>query len=287
MKKMLGIFFLVIAAVVGGTLSGWWSVKGTNKKVIGVIPTPTIELTPTPTVVVTPSPVSFQEMNRNFGPCVKLPVLMYHHIEEEKDAKIKNQTSLNVTPEFFEKQIVYLKEKGYTTISLEELIKFFDEGVSLPKKAVAITLDDAYEDNYSKMYPILKKYGFKATIFTPTGLVQNPDYLSWQEIREMNSSGLVYFANHTWSHHGSAGSLEVQNKEIDLADKQLAENGQNVYKIFAYPYGKPSVDAEKILTKYDYKVAFTTNPGMIMCRGKRFELPRIRIGNASLSNYGL
>jgi peptidoglycan/xylan/chitin deacetylase (PgdA/CDA1 family) len=103
----------------------------------------------------------------------------------------------------------------------------------------------------------------------------------------MNDSGLVYFANHTWSHHSSAGSLELQDKEIRLADGQLAEKGQNTDKIFAYPYGNPSVDAEKILLKYGYKLAFTTRPGNVMCKGKRFTLPRTRMGNAGLKHFGL
>jgi peptidoglycan/xylan/chitin deacetylase (PgdA/CDA1 family) len=81
--------------------------------------------------------------------------------------------------------------------------------------------------------------------------------------------------------------LELQDKEIRLADEQLAEKGQNPDKAFAYPYGNPSVDVKKILTKYAYKLAFTTVHGNIMCKGKRFVLPRIRMGNAELSRFGL
>lgn len=240
-----------------------------------------------PTKKPTPTPISFEDLNKNFGPCVKLPVLMYHHIEEEVDAKKKGQTGLNVTPEFFRKQMEYLKTKGYEPIFLDSLANFFNNGTLMPKKAVAITLDDAYEDNFRLMYPILKEYGFKATIFTPTGLVQNPDYLSWNNIKEMSASGLVYFANHTWSHHPSSGSVAVQEKEIGLADTQLRENGQNPNKIFAYPYGNPGKDAEIVLVKDNYNMAFTTRHGNIMCKGQKFELPRIRIGNAPLSSYGL
>lgn len=249
--------------------------------VIEPIILPTV--TPTPTL----KPVTLTDLNQKYGPCAKMPVLMFHHVESEADAKLNHQTSLAVSPEFFAKDMEYLKIHGYTTIFPKDLINFFDSGVPLPKKPVMITLDDAYEDNYTNAYPILKQYGLKATIFTPTGLVQNPDYLSWEQIKEMNDSGLIYFANHTWSHHSSAGSLELQNKEISLADKQLAERGQNSDKIFAYPYGNPSIDAEKILTKYNYKLAFTTVYGNILCKGKRFTLPRIRMGNAELNRFGL
>jgi peptidoglycan/xylan/chitin deacetylase (PgdA/CDA1 family) len=248
---------------------------------------PTVSLAPTPTLTPSPKSVSFEDLNKKYGPCVRLPVLMFHHIESEAEAKLNHQTSLAVTPEHFTGDMEYLKTHGYTTIFPKELINFFDNGIPLPKKAVMITLDDAYGDSYTNAYPILKQYGFKATIFTPTGLVQNPGYLNWEQIKEMSGSGLVYFANHTWSHHNSAGTLAVQEKEISLADGQLAEKGLNNDKVFAYPYGNPSIDAEKILTKYGYKLAFTTVHGNISCEGKRLTLPRIRIGNAALSSYGL
>ena len=135
------------------------------------------------------------------------------------------------------------------------------------------------------MWPILKEYGYKATIFVPTGHVGGPDYLSWDQINQMNS--LVYFANHTWSHHSSAGSLAVLDKELISADVDLANHGYNSSKVFAYPYGKASVNDETVLKKYGYKLAFTTVHGTTMCKGKRFDLPRIRIGNAPLSSYGL
>ena len=227
------------------------------------------------------------DMNKLYGPCVNVPVLMYHHIQDESAAKKLGQSGLTVTPEWFKKQMEYLKTKGYTPIFLGEISNYFDNGTALPKKPVAITLDDAYEDNYLSAFPILKETGTKATVFTPTGLVTVFDYLNWNEINEMKNSGLVYFANHTWSHHASAGSVELLDKEIRLADTQLNDRGLNQDKIFAYPYGTPSANAESVLKKYGYKLAFTTNHGTLMCKGKRYELPRIRIGNSLLSRFGL
>jgi peptidoglycan/xylan/chitin deacetylase (PgdA/CDA1 family) len=237
---------------------------------------------PTPTV----HQVTFAEMNQKYGPCAKVSVLMYHHIQPEAVAKKLKQTSLTVDPEWFDKQLSYLIEKGYTIISPNNLVNFFNSGVTLPAKSVMITLDDAYEDNYIYAWPILKKYNMPATVFTPTGLVMVMDYLSWGEISEMANGG-VYFGNHTWSHRGSTGSPQELDKEIRLADGQLAEKGLNRDKIFAYPYGKPSFNAEEVLQKYGYSMAFTTKHGNILCQKQRFELPRIRVGNAPLSNYGL
>lgn len=231
----------------------------------------------------TPLPTKIPLTNR----CVKLPVLMYHHIENNKLAKKDNWQNLNVEPENFEKQMEYLKTNNYSVITMEDLINFFDKNISLPTKPVIITFDDAYKDNYINAFPILKEYGYAATIFTPTGLIQNPEYLTWQEIKEMSGSGLVYFGNHTWSHHSSTNSLQVMEKEIGLADSQLRENGQNRLGVFAYPYGKSSVQAKQVLSQMNYQLAFTTTYGNLSCKGNRLELPRIRVRNEPKLYLGL
>lgn len=243
----------------------------------------------TPTIIPTPTAhqVTFSELDNKFGPCTRVSVLMYHHIQPESIAKKLKQTGLTVDPEWFEKHIIYLQEKGYSIISPEKIVDFFDKGIALPNKSVVISLDDAYEDNYFYAWPILKKYSARATIFTPTGLVNVFDYLNWSEIAEMNNSGLIYFGNHTWSHRGSVASVDILDKEIKLADTQLNVHGLNKSKIFAYPYGKPSFNAEEVLKKYEYKLAFTTKHGHILCKQQRFELPRVRVGNAPLGRYGL
>jgi peptidoglycan/xylan/chitin deacetylase (PgdA/CDA1 family) len=244
---------------------------------------PALESSPSATP--TPKPLSFAEMNAKYGPCAQIPVLMYHHIQSEADAKKDGQSSLSVDPKFFQEQLQYLKDKNYSVITPQNIIDFFDQNMALPKKPVLITLDDAYEDNYFNAFPILKEFNFPAVIFTPTGLVNNPDYLNWDEINQMR--GLVYFANHTWSHHSSSGTLDTLKKEISLADTQLNDHGLNVDKIFAYPYGNPSKNAESVLTSLSYKLAFTTTHGTILCKSQRFFLPRVRMGNAPLSSYGL
>lgn len=252
------------------------------------LPTPTTVPTnnPTPTILPTKIPtISFENMNKNFGPCVKINTLMYHHIQPEEEAKKNGQTNLTVSPDFLEKQFQYLQDKKYNVISMENLKNFFDGTEKLPDKPVLLTFDDGYKDNYVYMYPILKKFGYKATIFIPTGLLNNPDYLTWDDLNSMKD--LVYFGNHTWSHHGSGGTTEKLDEEIGLADKQLNEHGYNNLKIFAYPFGKSSGNAESVLAKDKYILAFTTTHGNILCRGKNFDLPRIRVDNTQLNKYGL
>ncbi len=239
-----------------------------------------------PTPSPTPRPLTFEELNNLYGPCAHLPVLFYHHIEDPDIAKLRGYQALNVTIDAFKNQMSYLKDKGYQILNVSSLINFFDSGGGVGRGSALLTFDDGYEDFYLHAYPILKSLGFQSILFLPTGLVGNPGYLTWDQIKEMSSSGLVYFANHTWSHYAATGSPAKVREEITLADGQLNANGLNNLKVFAYPYGNAVPWVQDYLSSLGYKVAFSTTPGSILCKKQRFELPRLRIGNASLAAYG-
>lgn len=251
-----------------------------NNSVPTLSPTPITSPTPSPT----PKPLTFAERNALYGPCVQLPTLMYHHIQTKESATPKKQLGLTVFTDVFTSQMQYLKSKGYNTLSLSDLINFFDAGITPPKHSVLLTFDDGYADFYTDAYPVLSGLGFKATMFVPTGLVGNPDYMTWDQITSMNNN--ILFANHTWSHANVGISTEKMKYEISTADTQLSAHGLNNPKTFAYPYGLDSHQAEIYLNSLGYKVAFSTTPGNILCKKQRFDLPRIRIGNSSLSSYG-
>lgn len=251
-----------------------------NKKFATPVPT----IVPTPSPSPSPRPLTFNEMNDLYGPCVYLPTLMYHHVQAKDSATAKKQTSLTVYTDIFKTQMEYLKSKNYRVVSMTDLINFFDNRVAIPKNSILITFDDGYEDFYTDAFPILRDLGFTATVFTTTGLVNNPDYLTWNEISQMK--GNILFANHTWSHKSVLTQKDVMEKEVSLADTQLSDHGVGNPKVFAYPYGPDNQTAENYLNGLGYKLAFTTKSGSTLCKKKRLDLPRIRVGNFTLSNYG-
>ena len=246
--------------------------------------TPTTTPTSTPAISPSPSPKAVKPS----GPCAYLPVLMYHHIQSQKQATDNGQTKFTVTPDFFKKHLEYLKSRGYTFVFPTDIANFFNNKTPLPPKPVMITFDDAYEDVYTNAFPLLKELGVKAVIFTPTGLLENSGYLNWGKLKEMTGSGLVIAANHTWSHANlQKVDSATQAKEVLTADTQLSQNGLNNPKIFAYPYGSPASAIETLLSQNQYQLAFTTIPGRQLCLSERFRLPRVRVGNTPLSSYGL
>ena len=92
------------------------------------------------------APLTFGQMNALYGPCVSLPVLMYHHTQDSATAARNGNGYLTVTPETFEKQLAYLNDQHYVSIGPADLIAFFNSGQSLPKKPIMLTFDDGYSD---------------------------------------------------------------------------------------------------------------------------------------------
>lgn len=230
--------------------------------------------------------LSFEELNKLYGPCAKLPTLMYHHVQDLAQAKAAGHAQLTVGTPYFRKHLEYLAQKNYHVITMSDLIAFFDQNKKLPTKPVLLTFDDGYDDFGSDAAPLLKEFHDPATAFLPTGLLENPGYLKWSTIKELADTQPTLMSNHTWSHHVMVAKPEVIDKEITTAQQELTARGYDTPAVFAYPYGTTSPAAQKILAQKKYQLAFTTQHGDILCKGQRLTLPRIRVGNLPLDRYG-
>lgn len=221
------------------------------------------------------------------GFCLKVPVVLYHHIEPYELAKAEGHAQLTVDDKFFEQHIKYLVENGYSLISAEELVLALINKTQLPEKSIVVTLDDGYLDNYAYAFPIAKKYNAKINIMLSTGLVENKGYLTWGNVKEMSDTGIVYFYNHTWSHFSLPnGDKAKMEQEVSFAKKQLEDAGIRG-NIFTYPYGAVNDTAIDVLKNNGYIGAFTTKSSFLQCDYDIFRLKRNHAGNAPLSSYGL
>lgn len=245
------------------------------------LPTPSPAQTPTSTPKPTPTP-TFS------GFCFRLPILLYHHIKPADLAKEAGQSAITVYPDFFESQLAYLNSKEYHTVRLEEVGRMLKDHQKPAGKTLAITIDDGYDDIYYYVFPLIKKHNITINLFIPTGLINNSGYLTWDQLREMKGSGLVFAYNHSWS-HPKLGSLtkEKIQFEINTAQKQLEESLGQSQKIFAYPYGSENSKTIDFLRTSGFLAAVSTIPGTVQCDSFIFNLHRTRIGNALLSAYGI
>lgn len=222
-----------------------------------------------------------KEMNHT----VELPVLMYHHIEENGN----NDTI--ITPQTFKEHMNALEANGWNTVSLKDIEKYVYNGTELPKKPVLITFDDGYMSNYTYGYPILNKKGMKAAIFTVGSTFGKDTYkdtknkiiphFGFEEAKEMVESGTIEIGSHTFDMHQaeqyekkearvSVLKLEGETEEdyIRLLREDYKKSAAITKEItgkdnfaLAYPHGRWDILSQVILNEMGVKITFDTESG--------------------------
>lgn len=215
----------------------------------------------------------------------KVLVLMYHRVLKEEEIKLDIHPGMYVSNHSFEKQLGYLIKK-YQIISLND----FEEWISGDKKfnrpPCMITFDDGWKDNYTNAYPLLNKFNVSATIFLATKFIGQEDMLTWENVKEMESSRIT-FASHTISHKNldSISYKELQEELIgsrNIIDDELDKN----VKWLCYPkgiYNNAVIDSAE---KY-YLGAFTTHNGLVSKHDHKFTLKRVGIHDDISKNIPL
>ncbi|MCP4701569.1 MAG: polysaccharide deacetylase family protein [Gammaproteobacteria bacterium] len=191
-----------------------------------------------------------------------VPVLTYHHFSKSRHNK------LYVREDDFRAQMQYLKDNGYQVINIDQLFDFFDSGKQIPEKSAVITIDDGWGEAYSIAFPILKEFGYPATLFVQTDIIysRSKKTLSWGQIREMTENGIVDIQCHTKSHRNLTEMKPGQsfktyfkavNRELEEAKKAIWEELGKEVKYLAYPYGKTNRLVMDLVEKGGYRGAFT------------------------------
>lgn len=201
-------------------------------------------------------------------------VLMYHMIGNDK-----NNAAI-MSAENLKWQMKYLKDNGYHPITMQELHDYVTKGAPLPEKPVCITFDDGYEDNYTIVYPLMKKYGFPWTFFVITGQVGQANRVTWDQLKEMADSQAVTISNHTVTHPKLHNLPREEAKaEIEGAQKALKDNLGIDNHWMAYPYGDYDEEVDKIAKAAGIDIALTTDSGRVHVGSYPYELKRVWIGN--------
>lgn len=209
-----------------------------------------------------------------------IPILMYHSIAYEKGNPVR------LPKEKFEEQMKYLKDNGYTTLSLSEAYDALINNVPVNEKSVVITFDDGYQDNYKNAYPILKSFGFKATIFVITSYIGKGEYLNINQLKEMDKNG-IDIESHTLT-HPKLGELgyNAQLKELKSSKEFLEKNLNKKVSFVAYPYGSHNGNTVKAAQSAKYKMAVTTDGRWASIKDGIYTLDRVYIaGDKGLDNF--
>ncbi|BCG65729.1 MAG: hypothetical protein methR_P3581 [Methyloprofundus sp.] len=217
-------------------------------------------LAPDQQLIIPLSPFNFGGLNAKGHQLI--PVLSYHNF-----SKGRSHNKMTVSAKNFRAQLSYLKENNYHVISMSQFIEFLNFG-QIPKKSVLITIDDGWKSSYEIAYPILKKFGFSATLFIPTHFIrpQNKRAITWAQINEMVSDKTIDIQCHTKTHRNltKLKKNESFTDYLRAIDKELLNSTQTIHQqigkkplALAYPFGKTNPLVMALVEKHGYKAAFT------------------------------
>ena len=209
---------------------------------------------------------------------IALPIVMYHQLTKSESRAGRYVLTL----EQFEKDLVFLKEKGYKTVTVSQLLDYSQGKGKLPEKAIMITFDDGCETLYAYAKPLLEQYGFTAVGFVVGSLADyytelddhnlNYSNLNWAEIKELSMGNTVEIQSHSYDLHKNTGYRSGAKKKKGETFEQYAEFlGADASKMktemlkhtgkapvaIAYPFGSFSSESKEILKKNGIKMAFT------------------------------
>jgi len=212
----------------------------------------------------------------------QVPILMYHNISLNPDGRVDT-----VTPENFERQMAFLKKRGYRVLPLRQVVEGLRSGQRFPRNSVIITFDDAMANNFSQALPILKKHGFSATFFVPAGKLGQPGRMTWEEVRQLFESGMDIGSHGMQEEYLPGLPLEQQQQEIFLSKEVLEANLKTAIILYAYPIGGFQPVTKALIVRAGYRGAVTTNRGSANERNDVFELRRIKVTDDSSSGLAL
>lgn len=170
-------------------------------------------------------------------------VIYYHDVvHDEGDSYMRTNLSVFVS------QMEWLLKQGCETLCFDELNA---ETQNFKKMRVLITFDDGWKSNYTEIFDYMRGRGLKYNVFLTVGEIGiNPEYMTWEMVREMHDSGVVGFGVHTYTHPSMADLTKVDfHHEVKDADILFEEEMGYKPLDFCYPFGYYSEESNLRLEK--------------------------------------
>ena len=200
-------------------------------------------------------------------------ILVYHRFGEGQFP------STSIRMEQFRSHVLELRRKRYNILPITEIIQKINNREKLPDFTIGLSIDDAYSSVYEKAWPLLREANIPFTLFISTDVVdrQATGYMSWDQIRELKSSG-VTIGSQTKSHkHLPLISIEDAKQEIDKANVRIKREIGLRPDLFAYPYGEYNSSVRELIIDRGFKAAFTQSSGALHSYSDKFSLPRFAL----------
>jgi peptidoglycan/xylan/chitin deacetylase (PgdA/CDA1 family) len=215
-----------------------------------------------------------------------VPVLMYHRISELPPGAGPLLQDLTVSPWDFEEQVRYLVENGFTILTSGQVERAVRLRRRLPVNAVALTLDDGYDDNFTQAFPILQRYGLDGTMFLVTSTVSTPNHVTWEEARLMLGEGMEFGSHGV--HHYDLTTLSAAGLDYELQDSRRDLERWLATPIFqiAYPSGQYNERVKARARLAGYRAGWKKGGGWVTPESDLLMLPRVRVrGSTTMAKF--
>lgn len=208
---------------------------------------------------------------------------MYHHVGIHTESL--GHRRLWISPERFEEQVSYLFHSGYLSLTLRDAAVRIRERRGAPR-AVVLTFDDGYKNFYEVAFPILRRYGFSATVFVVTGEVggvsrwdsgSQAELMSWSQLRELHQAG-IEVGSHTVSHPRlTQMPVGLAKRQIEDSRDALEQGLGTTVASLAYPYGDWNEIVAQLAKAARYRAACSTVRGNLHWPKELHSLKRIPV----------
>jgi peptidoglycan/xylan/chitin deacetylase (PgdA/CDA1 family) len=220
-------------------------------------------------------------------------ILMYHNIAPKPPPPARLRW-LHVDPGHFRFQMRYLKFAGFQVVSLKKILEFLATNKT-DSKLVALTFDDAYLDFYENAYPVLREFGYPATVYAVSDRVGKfnqwdsdelkvqKKLMDWNQLGEMSRAG-IEIGSHTRTHPFLAKTTLPEAQSEILDSRKMIEDklGKPVHH-FCYPYGSFTPDVRDLVATSGYLSSVTVDRGSLRPGDDPYQLRRFMIKSQTLS----
>jgi peptidoglycan/xylan/chitin deacetylase (PgdA/CDA1 family) len=207
-----------------------------------------------------------------------IPILVFHYIEDvPRNVPDQLRYRLSFPAEKLDQFCAFFKEHNIETLTFWDMKDIIEGKRKKPEKAVMLTFDDGYLDDYKNAFPILKKYGMKGVFFIISKFPDNdPNYATWAQLKEMSDNGQE-IASHSVT-HPDLRLLDDKKLayELEASKKTIEEKIGKPVISFCYPSGKYDNKVREVAKK-NYIFARSTISGRYFSVKKLYDIPIVRI----------
>ncbi len=200
------------------------------------------------------------------------PILGYHRIGAFKGDHVPT-----VSAQAFERQLAFLARRRVQVLPLEALVASVARGEAFPRRSVVITFDDGYEETYTVAWPLLKRFGFPATVFVAPAEVGMSGFVTWVQLVEMATDAMT-IGSHTM-HHAYLPLVgdEGLREELVESKRVIEQRIGRAVQFVSYPVGGFTPQVQALAKQAGYAAACTTNRAAPRAVLDRYALRRIKI----------